>query len=456
MSLKDYIIQNNFDSDALSEIGQSKFESANLNRYSQIAQTSYQEQRPETFDKFTFDSNLSTEEIAVYDSPNEISLGLRGTTTYGDLASDLYVTFNDYGSGRLSNRIADVQKKINTIKNNNIHGKKITIAGHSLGGSIAGQISKDNPDLNVYTFNKGSAINPFPTIYENIYENLLGSTGQKRSNLKNYRISGDVASLTSKFNPFGGDGETVTISPLKPTPDMKTSSEGILAAVKKVTDFEPFGISKSIYNPEYYLAHSLGNFVNRSQKTVHEDPHIYSKKLAQTGGKLVSTVGMGIYDKYKTAVTQNLLEKEAVTDNRIERMVSAETKIQNAEEIQFQAQAEFDRISNMAPAMADAEGQSLNDMYVAAEKALTKAKKKARKLRVLDRVVSRNRYEDTIPDLDDAKYKMVLPDLIDKGLETINNMNPYAKAFFGGNIASVTSGAIYDSFNEAPENEFLI
>ena len=265
MSLKDYILQSNFNSEGLQEIGQNKFESANLNRYSQVAQQSYQPER-QNFDKFTFDSNLSTEEIAVFDSPNEVSIGLRGTTTYGDLASDVYVTFNDYGSGRLSNRIADVQKKINTIKNNNVHGKKITIAGHSLGGSIAGQISKDNPDLNVYTFNKGSSINPFPTIYENIYENLLGSTGQKRSNLKNYRISGDVASFTSKFNPFNRDGENFTISPLKPTPDMKTSSEGILAAVKKVTDFEPFGISKSIYNPEYYLAHSLGNFVNRSQK----------------------------------------------------------------------------------------------------------------------------------------------------------------------------------------------
>ena len=455
MSLKDYILKSNFNSEGLQEIGQNKFESANLNRYSQISQQSYQPE-PQNFDKFTFNKDISTPEIAVFDSENEVAIGLRGTQSFSDSLTDVFVTLGDYSeNGRLGKRVLEVQNQINKIKNNNIHKKKISVSGHSLGGSIAGQIGIDNPDLDIYTFNRGTGINPFPAIKNSIYNNVFGDS-KVRTNIKNYRISGDVASLTSKFNPFGGDGETVTISPLKPTPDMKTSSEGILAAVKKVTDFEPFGISKSIYNPEYYLAHSLGNFVNRSQKTVHEDPHIYSKKLAQTGGKLVSTVGMGLYSKYKTAVTQNLLEKEAVTDNRIERMVSAETKIQNAEEVQFQAQAELDRISNMAPAMADAEGQSLNDMYVSAQKALTKAKKKAKKLRVLDRAASRNRYEDTIPDLDEAKSYMVLPDFIDKGLETINSVNPYAKAFFGGNLASLASGAVYDSFNEAPENEFLI
>ena len=456
MSLKKYILDNNFDADGIRELGQSEFDASNLNRYSQIAQASYQDQRPETFDKFTFDSQLSTPEIAVFDSPNEISLGLRGTQSFSDSLTDAFVTLGDYSeNGRLGKRVLEVQNKINTIKNNNIHKKKISVSGHSLGGSIAGQIGIDNPDLDIYTFNRGTGINPFPAIKNSIYNNLFGD-GRLRSNIKNYRISGDVASVTSKFNPFQSDGETFTISPLKPTPEMKKTSDGIVSSIKKVTDLEPFGISKSIYNPEYYLAHSLGNFVNRTQKNIHEDPHIYSKKLAKTTGKLVSTVGMGIYNKYKTAVSQNLLEKEAVTDNRIEQMVSAETKIQNAEEVQFEAQLEFDRISDMAPSLGDTGGQSINDMYVAAEKALTKAKKKVKKLRVLDRAVSRNRFEDSIPALDDAKYKMVLPDFIDKGLETINNINPYAKALFGGNIASVATGIIYDSFNESPENEFLI
>ena len=445
MSLKDYILKSNFNSEGLQEIGQNKFESANLNRYSQVAQQSYQPE-PQNFDKFTFDSSLSTPEIAVFDSPNEITLGLRGTQSFSDSLTDVFVTLGDYSeNGRLGKRVLEVQNQINKIKNNNIHKKKISVSGHSLGGSIAGQIGIDNPDLDIYTFNRGTGINPFPAIKNSIYNNLFGD-GRLRSNIKNYRISGDVASVMSKFNPFQSDGETFTISPLKPTPEMKRTSDGILSKVKKVTDLEPFGISKSIYNEDYYLAHSLGNFVNRTQKNIHEDPHIYSKKLAKTTGKLVSTAAMGLYGKYKENVVQNIQTSSATVDNRIDQKIEAERAVQTAEELQFMRQDSFNKLPITAT----------NAERNAARLALVKAKKQAKKLRQVNLGGSRIKVRYAKSGLETAMEYLPFIELADSGIQKINSVAPYAKTLFGSELSGLASGVIYDSFTESPENEFLI
>ena len=456
MSLKSYILQNNFNKDGLLEIGQSKFESANLDRYARVAQQSYQSQ-PQGFDKFTLDSELSTPEIVVFQSPNETALGLRGTQSISDSVTDIFVTLGDYSeNGKLGKRVLDVQNQINKIKNKNIHGKKISVSGHSLGGSIANQIAVDNPDVDVFTFNRGSGINPIPSIKNSIYNNLFGDS-KIRSNIKNFRISGDIASFTTKFNPFANDGTNVSISPLKATPEMKKTSDSITSTIKKVTDFEPLGISKSLYSEDYYLAHSLDNFIGRSKENIHPDPHVYSRKLAQTGSKIGTLAATGLYSKYKKNINENIDARTLSADNRIDNFATQVGSVETAKETLKNAKAEFKRVSEMTPAMNDLNpnSPSVYDLFQSAEKAVTKAKKKltSAKAKVS---MNRQKFEGAVENLDDARSYLATPQFIDAGLEQFNSFNPLVKALFGGTIAESSSGVIYDMFSEAPDNEFLI
>lgn len=456
MSLKDYILQNNFDSDNLSEVGQSRMDAFQLNRYAQISQQSYQSE-PQGFDKFTLDKELSTPEIVVFDSPNETAIGVRGTQSFGDSLTDVFVTLGDYSeNGKLGKRVLDVQNQINKIKNKNIHGKKISVSGHSLGGSIAAQIGIDNTEVDVFTFNRGSGLNPIPSIKNSIYNNLFGDS-KVRSNIKNYRVSGDVASFTTKFNPFANDGSNFSISPLKATPEMKKTSDSIVSTIKKVTDFEPFGISKTIYSEDYYLAHSLDNFIGRSKENIHDDPHVYSRKLAQTGSKIATLAATGLYSKYKKNINENIDARTLSADNRIDNFATQVGSVETAKETLKNAKAEFKRVSEMSPSAMDLNpnSPSVNDLFLAAEKAVSKAKKKltSAKAKVS---MNRQKFEGSVENLDDARSYLATPQFIDAGLEQFNSFNPLVKALFGGTIAESSGGVIYDMFAEAPDNEFLI
>jgi len=454
MSLKDYIIQNNFNIDGLVEIGQSKFESANLDRYAQIAQQSYQSE-PQGFDKFTLDSELSTPEIAVFDSPNETAIGLRGTQSFGDSMTDIFVTFGDYSeNSKLGKRVLDVQNQINKIKNKNIHGKKISVSGHSLGGSIAGRIANDNPDVDVFTFNRGSGINPIPSIKNSIYNNIFGDS-KVRSNIKNYRISGDIASFTTKFNPFDND---VSISPLKPTKEMKKTSDSIVSTIKKFTDFaDPFGVSKTIYSEDYYLAHSLDNFIGRSKDNIHDDPHVYSRKLAQTGSKIATLAAAGLYSQYKKNIDVNIISRELSLEDRIDSSLeqSLDTEILR-NDVQL-AKDELNRINNMSPSAMDLipGSPSVNDLFLAAEKKLTRAKKKVLEGKYKNSM-NRQKVEKADENLNQAYRGKAAVDAIDAGLNYIQSYNPYFKAITGSNVGGALAGIVYDSFSNAPDNEFLI
>ena len=449
MSLKDYIIKSNFDPDGLKEIGQENFQANQLNQYANIAQQSYQSDRS-NFGKFTYLPQESTDEIAVFNSENEVAIGIRGTTNFKDFLSDLDVTAGDYEYGSLANRVTNVQNKINKLKQNNIHGKKITISGHSLGGSIGGKIGETNPDLDVFTFNRGTGLNPFAGsrgLVGSIYDNYFSTP--KKSNIKNYRISGDAASLTSRLNPFSSYGENFSNSPIIPTEEMKKTSDSIFKKVKTVADvLEPFGVAKGIYSDEYYLAHNMDNFINRNQKNIHPDPHIYSRKLATTAGKMVAAGTAFGFSKYKQMLATNIetAKEEEVVAN--EKRAQTERDIQTAEEEIENRKYDLEYVQNEGGAGED-------DLYPLLT-AIRKAKSKAKKKRVVDRTSSRMKSERAEESLDTAESKMKLPNVIDAGLDTLKQAGPYTKAIFGSNLVDFSSGLVYDYFNTNPENEFLI
>ena len=229
---------------------------------------------------------------------------------------------------------------------------------------------------------------------------------------------------------------------------MKKTSDSIFKKVKTVADvLEPFGVAKGIYSDEYYLAHGMDNFINRNQKNIHPDPHIYSRKLATTAGKMVAAGTAFGFSKYKQMLATNIetAKEEEVVAN--EKRAQTERDIQTAEEEIENRKYDLEYVQN--------EGGAGEDLYPLLT-ALKKAKSRAKKMRVVDRTSSRMKSARAEESLDTEELKMKLPSIIDAGLNTLKQAKPYTTAILGGNLVDFASGLVYDTFNNNPENEFLI
>ena len=260
--------------------------------YARIAKQAYSSDR-ENLSTHNYVSELSSSDYAVYESPDEFVVGVRGSsgdTSARDLFRDTQVGLGSIGPGLvgglaggipgailgttvahilksqgdpfglgIKSAVDDVGELVEEIKARNPQ-KKIHVTGHSLGGTIAQKFGIGAPDINVTTFNAGSGI-PF------LDDELRCAVGGCE-NISNLRISGDFASVLGQKS-FVGKSETMV-------PVRSTQEE-----VDQAKLLQGFFIDEDLYLP-----HSVGQFIGRPGK--HKlDTNLYARKLAAKTGKLV-------------------------------------------------------------------------------------------------------------------------------------------------------------------------
>ena len=140
-----------------------------------VIKNSYAKNKAKSMKGYNLDENLSNHNQQVYYNPNNKKLlySVAGTHNWDDVGTDIYL-----GAGHLkdTNRYKEADRTLKQAKQK--YGvNKAMIAGHSLGGSIAGYVG--NPDVDsIYTLDKGATV------------------GQAvRRGEKAYRTSGDAISF---------------------------------------------------------------------------------------------------------------------------------------------------------------------------------------------------------------------------------------------------------------------
>ena len=101
---------------------------------------------------YVYDYELSNKEDAVYHNPkdNKLLIAYRGTANLDDTKTDASLAFGELRNTKRYDR------SIATYDNarSKYSGSKTTVVGHSLGGSLASAIGRDDDD--VVSFNKGN------------------------------------------------------------------------------------------------------------------------------------------------------------------------------------------------------------------------------------------------------------------------------------------------------------
>ena len=179
------------------------------------------------------------------------------------------------GTGLLYNDLDNFQTQIDKIKET-YPDKKINITGHSQGGTYANLLGINNKDTDVVTYNAGKGL-------INIYNDIKCEYGDC-SNIKNYRIVGDFASmLPSSFQV----GESFQLKPK--IPDAQSQLEA------KST--ESFFIPSDLYIP-----HGVRNFQDRNLKNLMPDYGLFGRTLARRTGTATGLAISGVAPKLAPAV----------------------------------------------------------------------------------------------------------------------------------------------------------
>jgi hypothetical protein len=154
--------------------------------------------RPTMIDGAVLDSGLSAdpERISVYldDKTKRALVSLRGTvpTNLSDLKSDVRIAT---GLGRSDDPyLQNARKTIRDISQQ-FPDYKIVTAGHSLGGYVARELTKENPNIQGYGFNAGAGL-----------PELLG--GANPTNFSSFRQQGDFVSAFDKPSNTGATFKT--------------------------------------------------------------------------------------------------------------------------------------------------------------------------------------------------------------------------------------------------------
>lgn len=169
--------------------------------HAKIANQAYQKQRLQAINGYIYKPDLSTSKQAVYYNPTKkhTILGIRGTELKD--VRDLYDDYNilKHGHSASTPFFDDDEKKYKEIKNK--LGGKITLAGHSRGGTSARKIADKHNDAEAYTFNEGFSPKSF----------LQRFMRRNNKRVKAYRTKKDLISI---LNPH----KTIT---LPNNPDFK-------------------------------------------------------------------------------------------------------------------------------------------------------------------------------------------------------------------------------------------
>jgi len=251
------------------------FTEQEIDPIARIAAQTYQDtDKRQDIGNYKYLQDESTDDLAVYENNDEYHISVRGTsskTPVRDFVADVGISLGTVGSallpGAFYEDIDNLQNKINKFKLK----KPVHVSGHSKGGTIAGFVGVDNPDVRVTTFNRGDAL---PFVGDYIKCAINGC-----DNINNYRISGDVVGLIgSKFS----NQRYFNLRPKKPTKEMKETAESIDFTLENI---QRAGVGfPSDVESKYYLPHPIENFYNRKESNLLNDD-TYSRPLASKLGK---------------------------------------------------------------------------------------------------------------------------------------------------------------------------
>ena len=142
---------------------------------------------------YEFDNNLSNIESRVYHNPknNKVLVTFRGTKNWiNDIPTDLAILT---GELKHTQRYKDSKKTYEKAKEK-YHTDNITLAGHSMGGSLANAIGKSKDDI--YTLNKGVGfLNPSTKTNEHAYRtstdliSALSATDKHQHNFSGFNAN---------------------------------------------------------------------------------------------------------------------------------------------------------------------------------------------------------------------------------------------------------------------------
>lgn len=211
-------------------------ESDQVSRHAVIAETAYlpKSQRQSFVDKYyngeyslLDDYSGRIHSVYKHNPSGNVVFGIRGTDASNsqggrikDLATDVMVTL---GIEKLSKRYNDSEKMLKRLQAD-FKDKKITLASHSLGSAIAGNLSYKH-DIDSYGFNGGAS----PLHASSQRHNLLHPKNKekKRRNrmyltLPNLETGVDLLSISNALNP------TQNIKFVEQKKDLSKSQAGVL------------------------------------------------------------------------------------------------------------------------------------------------------------------------------------------------------------------------------------
>jgi hypothetical protein len=220
-----------------------------------------------------------------YDKDNEnLIMAVKGTSEFSDFRKDVGIALGSFGGsiGLEPEYFALTQK----IKQNEqkYKPKKVTITGHSAGGSLSSYIGVNNPNYDIITFNMGTGM-PFLTDYVKC---KMGGC----QNIRNYRVAGDFA---SSLSDYFASGNVYNLKPTPPTEEMRLQAES----------------KESIFIPaDLHIPHSIDQFIGRTMKNVLPDPYVYGRKLASRVGGFSAGIGLPLISSIAGTRTQSMIAEQ--------------------------------------------------------------------------------------------------------------------------------------------------